>query len=41
VIEENGFPPFGSHVREERMLDFGGPHCKNLSAQFRKESWGE
>jgi hypothetical protein len=36
-ISENGFPPFGSQVREERMLDFGGPHCIPLS--LGKKSW--
>jgi hypothetical protein len=31
------FPPFGYTVREERKLNFGGPHLQNLSVQ----RWGE
>jgi hypothetical protein len=30
---EFGVPPFGCIVREERKLDFGGPHAQNLYAQ--------
>jgi hypothetical protein len=32
------FPPFGYTVREERKLNFGGPHLQNLSVQRWEES---
>jgi hypothetical protein len=35
---ENGIPPFGSCVREEKLLNFCGSHGQKLSVQNREES---